>query len=135
MNGRKRHVVVDTLGMLLAIVVHAANVQDRDGAMLVLARLAGRFPRLRLIWADGGYAGQLVGRVRQTWGWTVEIVKRAGDAVGFAVLPRRWVVERTLGWFGRYRGLSKDYEELAQSSEAMVLIVMIQVMLKRLEPA
>jgi putative transposase len=133
-KGRKRHIVVDTMGLLLAVVVHAASVQDWDGAYAVLAKLAGRFPRLRLIWADGGYGGQVAELVKLTWGWTMEIVKRRTDAVGFTVQPRRWVVERTFGWFGRYRGLSKDYEELPESSEAMVLIVMIQVMLKRLEP-
>ncbi len=119
---------------MLAVVVHAASIQDRDGAKLVLAKLAGRFPRLRLIWADGGYAGQLIGWVKERWGWTVAIVKRTAGEKGFAVLPRRWVVERTFGWFGRYRVLSKDYEQLPESSEALVLIVMIQVMLKRLEP-
>jgi len=137
-NGRKRHIVVDTMGLLLAVVVgcplgRTANVQDRDGAYAVLSKLAGRFPRLRLIWADGGYGGQVAELVKLTWDWTVAIIKRTTDAVGFTVLPRRWVVERTFGWFGRYRGLSKDYEELPQSSEAMVLIAMIQVMLKRLE--
>jgi putative transposase len=133
-TGRKRHIVGDTLGLLLAIVVHTANVPDRDGAYAVLAKLAGRFPRLRLIWADGGYSGQVAELVKLTWGWTVEIVTRTADAVGFTVLPRRWVVERTFGWLGRYRVLSKDYEQLPESSEAMVLIAMIQVMLKRLEP-
>lgn len=133
-NGRKRHLVVDTIGLVLAVVVHAASMQDRDGAKLVLARLAGRFPQLRLIWADGGYAGQLVGWVAERWGWTVAIVKRAAGEKGFAVLPRRWVVERTFGWLGRYRVLSKDYEQLPESSETLVLIVMIQIMLKRLEP-
>jgi len=120
--------------LVLAVVVHAASIQDRDGAKLVLAKLAGRFPRLRLIWADGGYAGQLIGWVKERWGWTVAIVKRAAGEKGFVVVPRRWVVERTFGWFGRYRVLSKDYEQLPESSEALVLIVMIQVMLKRLEP-
>jgi len=133
-KGRKRHIVVDTLGLILAIVVHAANVPDRDGAYAVLAKLAGRFPRLELIWADGGYRGQVAELVKLTWGWTVEVVTRATDAVGFVVLPRRWVVERTFGWFGRYRILSKDYEQVPASSEAAVLIAMIQVMLKRLEP-
>jgi putative transposase len=122
------------MGLLLTVVVHAASVQDRDGAYAVLAKLAGRFPRLRLIWADGGYGGQVAELVKLTWGWTVEIVARAANAVGFVALPRRWVVERTFGWFGRYRGLSKDYEQLPESSEAMVVIAMIQVMLKRLEP-
>ena len=109
-------------------------MQDRDGARLVLAKLAGRFPRLRLIGADGGYAGQLIDWVKERWGWTVAIVKRKTGEKGFAVLPRRWVVERTFGWLGRYRVLSKDYEQLPESSEAMILIAMIQVMLKRLEP-
>jgi putative transposase len=132
--------VVDTTGLLLAVEVHAASVQDRDGAYAVLAKLAGRFPRLRLIWADGGYSGQVAEFVQLTWGWTVEIVKRAAATAGFAVLPRRWVVEpgalwAGFGWFGRYRILSKDYEQLPASSEAAVLIAMIQVMLKRLEPA
>ncbi len=116
------------------MVVHAASIQDRDGARLVLAKLAGRFPRLRLIWADGGYAGALIGWVKERWGWTLAIVKRAAGETGFAVLPRRWVVERTFGWLGRYRVLSKDYEQLPESSEALVLIAMIQVMLRRLEP-
>ena len=144
MKGRKRHIVVETMGLLLAVVVgcplgRTANVRDRDGAYAVLAKLAGRFPRLRLIGADGGYGGQVAELVKLTWGWTVEIVKRATDAVGFTVLPRRWVGEpgapwAGFGWFGRYRGLSKDYEQLPESSAAMVLVVMIQVMLKRLEP-
>lgn len=134
MNGRKRHIVVDTLGLLLAVKVHAASVQDRDGAYAVLAQLAGRFPRLRLIWADGGYSGQVAELVELTWGWTVEIVKRATDAVGFTVLPRRWVVERTFAWFGRYRRLSKDYEQRTEVSEAMVHLAMIHLMLRRLGP-
>jgi len=125
---------VDTLGLILAVVVHAASIQDRDGAKLVLARLAGGFPRLRLIWADGGYAGKLVGWVMEHQGWTVAIVKRAVGEKGFVVLPRRWVVERTFGWLGRYRVLSKDDEQLPESSETLVLIVMIQIMLRRLEP-
>ncbi len=125
---------MDTLGLILAVVVHAASIQDRDGAKLVLARLAGGFPRLRLIWADGGYAGKLVGWVMEHQGWTVAIVKRAVGEKGFVVLPRRWVVERTFGWLGRYRVLSKDDEQLPESSETLVLIVMIQIMLRRLEP-
>jgi len=134
-TGRKRHLVVDTFGLVLAVVVHAASIQDRDGAKLVLARLAGRFPRLRLIWADGGYAGALIDWVTQCWGWTVAIVKRAAGEEGFVVLPRRWVVERTFGWLGRYRVLSKDYEQVPDSSETLVRIVMIQIMLKQLEPS
>jgi putative transposase len=126
--------VVDTLGLLLAVVVHAASVQDRDGAKLVLAKLVGAFGRLRLIWADGGYAGQLVGWVKELAGWTLEIVKRSDDARGFQVLPKRWIVERTFGWLGRYRRLSKDYEELPAVSEGFVYVAMIHLMLRRLQP-
>jgi putative transposase len=133
-TGRKRHIVVDTLGLLLVVVVHAANIQDRDGAKLVLAKLVGRFPRLKLIWADGGYAGQLVEWVRTLGGWLLEIVKRPPDSHQFQVLPRRWVVERTFAWLGRCRRLSKDYEELPQTSEAWVQIAMIHLMLRRLRP-
>ncbi len=126
---------MDTLGLLLAVVVHAANIQDRTGARLVIAELMGRFPRLALLWADGGYRGKLVGWVASVTGWTLEIVKRNDDQTGFVVLPKRWIVERTFGWFGRYRRLSKDYEEQPSSSETMIRITMIQVMLKRLDPA
>jgi putative transposase len=133
-NGRKRHILVDTLGLLLTVVVHAANIQDRDGAKLVLDRARGKFPRLALIWADGGYAGKLIEWVKETCSWILEIVKRSDDVQGFVVLPRRWVVERTFGWLGRCRRLSKDYEEQLASSEAMVHLAMIQLMLKRLAP-
>jgi putative transposase len=94
-------------------------------------KLTGRFPRLRLIWADGGYAGQLVERVNQLGGWLLEIVKRP-DESKFVVLPRRWVVERTLAWLGRHRRLSKDYEALPQTSEAFIHIAMTRLMLRRL---
>lgn len=134
MNGRKRHIVVDTIGLLLAVVIHAASIQDRDGAKLVLYKLLGRFPRLQLIWADGGYAGQLVAWAYALGGWVIEVVKRTINSHSFEVLPRRWVVERTLGWLGRNRRLSKDYEELTQSSEAWVHVAMIHLMLKRLRP-
>jgi putative transposase len=125
---------VDTLGLLLAVVVHAANIQDRDGAKLVLVKLLGRFPRLKLIWADAAYAGQLVEWARIIGGWLLEIVKRAKNSHSFEVLPRRWVVERTLAWLGRCRRLSKDYEELPQTSEVWVQIAMIHLMLRRLRP-
>jgi putative transposase len=114
--------------------VHAADVQDRDGAKLLLKRLRGRFPRLELIWADGAYAGELVEWVKTLFGWVLEIVKRPKGQKGFVVLPRRWVVERTLGWLGRYRRLSKDYEEREASEEAIILIAMINLMVHRLEP-
>jgi putative transposase len=133
-TGRKRHLVVDTLGLLLAVVVHAASVQDRDGAKLVLAQLGGRFPRLWLVWADGSYAGKLLVWALVALGLVIEVVKRPADAVGFAVLPKRWIVERTFAWLGRSRRLSKDYEALPATSEAWIRVAMIQLMLKRLAP-
>jgi len=124
--------VVDTLGLVLAVVVHSAGIQDRDGAKLVIALLKDRFPRLKLIWADGGYAGQLIKWVASFGNWVLEIVKRSDDQKGFVVLPRRWVVERTFAWLSRYRRLSKDYEFLPESSEAMIYIAMIHIMVRRL---
>ena len=135
MNGRKRHLLVDVMGLVLAVVVHPANIQDRDGAKLVLDILRHSFSRLRLIWADGGYAGRLIDWVRDLRTQRrvrLEIVKRCADVKGFVVLPRRWVVERTFGWLGRYRRFSKDYEQLNSSSEAMIHIAMICMMVKRL---
>jgi putative transposase len=126
--------VVDTIGLLLTVVVHAANVQDPAGAKQVIGQLRGHFPRLRLIWADGIYAGPLEDWVRQLTGWVLEIVRRPKEQRGFAVLPRRWVVERTFAWLGRCRRLSRDYEQRTESSEAMVRLAMIGVMLRRLEP-
>ena len=134
MTGRKRHLVVDTLGLLLAVVVHAANVQDRDGAKLVLANLVGRFPRLRVIWADGGYAGTLLAWALGVGGWVIELVKKPAGATTFAVLPKRWIVERTFAWLGRCRRLSTDYEALPATSEAWIHVAMIHLMLKRLAP-
>lgn len=135
MKGRKRHIVVDTLGLLLAVVVHPADIQDRDGAKLVLQRLLGRFPRLKLIWADGAYAGKLVGWAKRKGGWLLELVRRPPQQHTFQVLPRRWVVERTLAWLGRNRRLSKDYEFLPESEEAWVYIGMVRLMLRRLGAA
>ena len=120
------------MGMLIGLVVHTADIQDRDGARLLLEKLTGKFSRLKLIWADGGYAGKLIEWTHQLGGWVLEIVKRSDDVNGFKVLPHRWVVERTFGWLGRYRRLSKDYEELTESSEAMIQIAMINLMLHRL---
>jgi putative transposase len=125
--------LVDTLGLLLTVVVHAASIQDRDGAKLVIEKARGLFPRLKLVWADGGYAGQLVDWVQNTCGWLLEIIKRNTDTIGFQVLPRRWVVERTFAWLGRYRRLSKDYEELTDTSETMIQIAMIRLMLGRIQ--
>ena len=112
--------------------MHAGDIQDRDGARLVLDRLGQRFGRLRLIWADGGYAGQLVEWVKTVYHRTLEIVKRSDDLTGFVVLPKRWIVERTFSWLYRYRRLSKDYEQLPENSEAMILIAMINLMSRRL---
>ena len=131
-KGRKRHILVDTMGLLLMVVVHAANIQDRDGARWVLEKAKRSFCRLRLIWADGGYAGQLVDWVRCTCNWVLEIVRRSDDTKGFEILPRRWVVERTIAWLGRYRRLSKDYEGLPQTSEAMIYAAMVHIMVRRL---
>ena len=120
------------MGLILIVVVHAGNIQDRDGARLVLERLGKHFGRLRLIWADGGYAGQLVEWVKTVCHRTLEIVKRSDDVTGFVVLPKRWIVERTFSWLYRYRRLSKDYEQLPENSEAMILIAMINLMSRRL---
>ena len=133
--GRKRHIVVDTLGLILAVVVHAADVQDRDGAKLVLKKLRSIYPRLKKIWADGGYAGSLAQWLRGLRSRSkilLEIVKRSDAQKGFKVLPHRWIVERTFAWLGRYRRLSKDYEFLPETSEAFIKIAMIDLMLRRL---
>lgn len=135
-NGRKRHIVVDTLGLILALVVHPADVQDYDGAVLVLkilGQLKGRFRRLKVIFADGAYGrNNLPEAVRGAFGWILQTVLRPANVKGFVVLPKRWIVERTFGWLGRYRRHSKDYERNTASSEAMIYIAMIHVMLRRL---
>jgi putative transposase len=129
-KGRKRHILVDTMGLLLIVVVHAASMQDRDGAKCVLEKIPGRFTRLAPIWADGAYAGKRVDWVKMTWqGMVLEIVKRTDNVKGFQVLPRRWVVERPFGWLNRYRRLAKDYERSVESSEAMIQLAMIRLML------
>ena len=106
------------MGLLLAVAVHPANIQDRDGAKLVTGKLLGRLPRLRLIWADGGYRGQLADWIYSLFGWALEIVPRPKDTHQFEVLPRRWVVERTLAWLGRCRRLSKDCEARPETTES-----------------
>jgi putative transposase len=126
------------MGMILAVVVHSAKIQDRDGAKLVFMKMLGAFPRLKLIWADGGYAGYLISWLAvftQSVGtWVLEIVKRTDDQKGFVVLPRRWVVERTFAWLSKYRRLSKDYEQNTESSEAWIYVAMIHIMVRRLAP-
>ena len=132
-NGRKRHILVDTIGLVLLVMVLPANIQDRDGAKQLLAAFFSQKTRRRVkhIWADGGYAGTLVAKARKLWRCTVEIVKRS-ELHTFKVLPRRWVVERTFGWLGRYRRLSRDYERQATTGETMVYLAMIRLMLARL---
>ena len=132
MTGRKRHIVVDTLGLPLAVAVHPADIQDRDGAKLALAQLLGRFPRLRLIWADGADGGKLVQWAQTVGGWTLELVRRPAQQHTFQVLPRRWVVERTFGWLNLQRRLSKDYEALCETTETWIYISMTGILLRRL---
>jgi len=131
-KGRKRHILVDTAGHLLKVVVHTANIQDRDGAKLVIMALLP-ITRLRLlkIWADGGYRGALIDWLWQSAHITLEIVSAPPAQLGFAVLPRRWVVERTFAWFGHYRRLSKDYEQHISHSEGMIYLAAIHTLLKR----
>jgi putative transposase len=139
-NGRKRHIVVDVLGLLLLVMVHSAGVPDSTGGKVLLETLFvrikrslyNRWCRLKLIWADGGYEA-IVPWVKQTCGWRLEITRRPPDAKGFVVIPRRWVVERTFGWLGRYRRLSKDFEHQVRSSEAMVYLASIHRMLRLLD--
>lgn len=133
MKGRKRHLLVDVMGLVLMVVVHAASVQEQDGAKRVFERVRGRHPRLHLIWADAGYnVNWLLEWVKTSCRRLLEIVKRPADAKGFVLLPRRWVVERTFGWLNNYRVLSKDYEVLPRNSEAAVYAAMIHLMLRRL---
>jgi putative transposase len=134
-KGTKRHLLVDTVGLLLCVVVHAANIQDWDGAKLVLAKARGSFPGLRLIWADGGYAGKLLGWCLSVCGWVLEVVKRSDAAKGWVLLPRRWVVERRFGWLSQCRALARDYEFHPQTSEALIQVAMIHLMLRRLARA
>jgi putative transposase len=133
-KGRKRHLLVDTLGLIWGLIVHGADVQDRDGARLVVKSASKNLPKLQIVWADGAYAGQLIEWVKQTCGWLLTIVKRSDDTTGFEVLPKRWIAERTFGWFNWYRRLSKDYEELVPNSEAMIRVCMIHRMLRHLKP-
>jgi putative transposase len=120
------------MGLLLQVVVHPANLQDRDGALLVLSKLWYIFPRLHLIWADGGYSGTLVDWVMTHLYCALVIIKRTDDVRGFKLLPRRWVVERTFAWISFCRRLSKDYEELPRVSEAFIRLAMIRLMVRRL---
>lgn|SRR5512135_2588248 len=151
LSGRKRHILVDTMGLLLKVVVHVASIQDRQGVRLLLEPLEGVFPRMKKVWLDVGYSGTGRKWIEQELGWEVEIVKHSWTGLrgvwvpkgtevnweeiippGLHVLPRRWVVERTFAWMGRNRRMSRDYEYLTSSSECMVQLTMIRLMLRRL---
>src|SRR3954471_2253789 len=134
-NGRKRHVVTDTIGLLVVVLVTAASLQDRDGGRLVLEKARAKMPSIGQVWADGGYAGTLVQSARTLLGITLQIVAKPEGLHTFEVLPRRWVVERTLSWLVRCRRLGRDYERLPAHAEAMVKWAMIGLMVRRLAPA
>ena len=135
-KGRKRHLLVDVLGLLLVAMITPASVQDRDGGAMVLRQAHREYPTLEHVWVDGAYNGHPIASVRADTGLRIEMVKRNDDVKGFSVLPRRWVVERTNGWLGKFRILSKEYERSLTSSRADVLPAMTSIMLNRLrEPA
>lgn len=134
-TGRKRHTLVDTLGLLLKVVVTAGNVQDRDGAKTLLNEISLEnkvIQRLELIWADGGYRGELIAWVEETLGLKLEIVEKPKDQNGFQVLPKRWIVERTFAWLVRQQRLARDYERLPETSEAFIYAAMVRLMIRRL---
>lgn len=132
-KGRKRHIVTDTLGLMVGLAVHGADVQDRDGAPEVLKSIRVRWPWLRHVFADGGYAGPKLKDAMSCFGdWTIEIIKRSDSAKGFEVLPRRWVVERTFAWLGRSRRLAKDWEKSIASAEAWIFVAHIRLLTRRL---
>ena len=132
-KGRKRHIVTDTLGLLVGLIVHAADIQDRDGAPEVLKSIRHRFPRLRHLFADAAYAGpKLEGALEVIGRWKLEIIKRSDTAQGFELLPRRWVVERTFAWLNRCRRLAKDWEKSIASAQAWILVANIRLLTRRL---
>jgi len=154
LSGRKRHIFVDTAGLLLKVVVHQANIQDREGVQPLLEPVKAIFTRMKKVWLDQGYTGKGRKWIEQEMGWEVEIVRHAWSGIrgvwapkdveinwdeiippGFHVLPRRWVVERTFAWIGRNRRMSKDYEYLTSSSESMICLTMIRLMVRRLAGA
>lgn len=135
-KGRKRHIITDTNGFLVGAVVHAADIQDRDGAPQVLKAIRYAFPWLRHVFADGGYAGsKLRAALKKTGDWTIEIVKRSDTAKGFEVIPRRWVVERTFAWLNRNRRLAKDFERTITSATAWLFMASVQQITRRLARA
>ena len=132
MKGRKRHVVVDVLGLILAVLVTPASVQDRDGAAPVLREVHREYPTVSKVWVDGAYTGQVIADLRIETSIDIEMVKRTDDVKGFVVVPKRWIGERTNGWFGKFRILSKEYERTIQSSRSDILHGMSMLMLRRL---
>ena len=130
--GRKRHLLTDTLGLPLVLVVHAANIQDRDGLARVCRRVRRRFPWLTLVYADAGYQGDQAACAAAQERLRLEIVKRPRSAEGFHLLPRRWVIERTFAWLGRNRRLAKDVEKLIETSTAMAAVAIVQLLVRRL---
>ena len=132
-TGRKRHIITDTMGFILAIVIHNADIQDRVGARLVLRELQHKYPLMRKILADGGYSGTLIEWTLSVFGWTLEIVSKVAGISVFSVIPKRWIVERTFGWFNFNRRLAKDYEGIEECSVAFVQLVMIRIMLNRIK--
>lgn len=133
MKGRKRHLLVDTLGLLHGLVVHSGQLSERAGAELVLARAGSGLRRLQRLWCDGGYEG-FAQWASEHYAFVVEVVERPAGTKGWVVLPKRWIVERTLAWLMRCRRLGRDYEYLPESSEAWIYLAMSQLMLRRLEP-
>lgn len=135
-KGRKRHILTDTTGLLVGLVVHEADIQDRDGAPKVLASIRQAFPWLRHIFADGGYAGEkLTDALAPLGQWTLEIIKRSDAAKGFVLLPRRWVVERTFAWLNRNRRLAKDFEHLITSATAWIFVASVKLIMRRVARA
>lgn len=135
-KGRKRHLLVDTLGLPLSVYVSPADAQDRSGARLLLAGLKPLAPRLKMIWADGAYSGEELAKwCEEQGGWELEIVERNKKTKGFEVLPKRWIVERTFGWLRRDRRLAKEYERKVHTSETLIEVAMIRLILRRLARA
>jgi putative transposase len=132
-KGRKQHIITDTMGLLLVVIVHAANIHDSQAAYDVINKLRGRFSRMIKIFADGGYRGELIEKIQKSFGWILDIVLRSDHNKSFIVLPKRWVVERTFAWFESYRRLSKDYEYHTDTSETMIQLAMIRLMLNRIK--
>jgi putative transposase len=147
-SGRKRHLLVDTEGLVIGVAVHEANIADRDGAKLLVEKVGDQLPRMEKVWADRGYNGKIGEWIKERFGWTLEIVKPPRRWVrvpadeepppypaGFIVLPRRWVIERTIAWIMRNRRMSRDYEFLSETTEALIYVAMTRLMLRRLANA